>query len=284
MNNFIVKEKTKEIFYSFKNIIKRPEMRTLPGQLAFYFVMSVVPIAAISAIIASFITKSYNFVGTVGSFLPPIFAKILTSLANNMEFNGAFFVIVLYVLLASNAPSSIIITSNVLYEIEQPNFIKRRVKSYVMTFAIVFLLLFVVLIPLFGDTIVKLLMTLIGNHSFFNDYGFIYTIIKVFGSFGIMYFIIKFLYITAPSEKIDRKTTTRGSLFTSISWIFATYIFAFYITRIASYDILYGNFASVLILLLWIYLLAYLFVIGMALNAEDFHKKKEVLESGKDQK
>ena len=70
-----------------------------------------------------------------------------------------------------------------------------------------------------------------------------------------------------------------------MGWIIATYIFAFYITRIASYNVVYGNFANILILLLWVYILAYLFVVGIALNVNDFHKQRKCLdEKSKEEK
>ena len=267
------KEEAKKLIISFKDILKKPEMQILPGQIAFYFIMSIVPIIAISAVVASYITKNFDFMETVNSVLPPVFANILTSLATNMKIEGFAFVLVLYLIVASNAPASIMTASNVLYDIEQPKFVNLKLKSFFMTIIIVLLLLFVVLIPLFGDIIVKFL-TEIFNSDFLQNYKLLYLIIKALGSFIIMFYIIRLLYTVAPNKKIDRRTTIKGSLFTSFGWILATYIFAFYITNIASYDVVYGNFANVLILLLWVYILAYLFVVGMALNVDDFHKQR----------
>ena len=97
-----------------------------------------------------------------------------------------------------------------------------------------------------------------------------------------MYFIIKLVYTYAPSRKIDKSTTVKGTLFTSIGWIIATYVFAFYITKIASYNVVYGNFANILILFLWVYILAYLFVIGLALNVDEFHKQRMCVDEKED--
>lgn len=267
-------EKAKKIIHNFYDILRSPEMSILPGQLAFYFVMSIVPIAALAAALGSYLSHNVSFVETVVSVIPPILAKILKTLTSDMHFNGIVFILVLYLFLGSNAPASITIASNIFYEIEQPNYIKLKLKSFVMTIMIVALLLFVVVIPLLGDIIVNFL-TKVFDSNFLDNYGVLYVVIKVFGSFVIMYFIIKILYTYAPSKKIDRKTTVKGSLFTSVGWILATYLFAFYITNIASYDVIYGNFANVLILLLWVYILAYLFVVGMALNVDDYHKQRE---------
>lgn len=267
-----MKKRAKKIITGFRKILQKPEMQILPGQIAFYFIMSIIPIAAISAIVASYITKSFDFVDTINSVLPPVLGNILISLADDMQIHNAAFVLVLYLVLASNAPASIITASNLLYDIKQPSLMKLRLKSFVMTILIITLLLFVVIIPLLGDTIIGFLMTLF-NSNFLKDYILLYIIVKMIGSFVVMFLIIKMLYTLAPNAKIESSTTTKGALFTSFGWIIATYIFAFYINNIASYDVIYGNFANILIMLLWVYLLAYLFVVGMALNVDSFQKK-----------
>lgn len=278
-----MRKRAKKIITGFREILQKPEMQILPGQLAFYFVMSIIPIAAISAIVASYITKSFDFIDAINSVLPPAIGNILLTLANDLQFHGAAFVLILYLILASNAPASIITASNLLYDIEQPSLIKLRLKSFLMTIIIIVLLLFVVIIPLLGDTILAFAIELF-NNDFLNSYRPLYVIVKMFGSFVVMFSIIKMLYTLAPNAKIESSTTTKGAFFTSIGWILATYIFAFYITNIASYDVIYGNFANILILLLWVYLLAYLFVVGMALNVDNFQKQGKCVYAKKEKR
>ncbi len=117
-----------------------------------------------------------------------------------------------------------------------------------------------------GDLIVKIVLELVNNPSSLYIYSPIYKLLKIMTSFLIIYFCIKLLYTIAPDRSIKSKTTTMGSLFTTIGWIIVSDIFGFYITKIANYNVLYGNFANILILLLWIYLLSYLFMMGMAMN------------------
>lgn len=71
----------------------------------------------------------------------------------------------------------------------------------------------------------------------------------------------------APDKKIKSKTTTTGAIFTTIAWIIATEIYSFYVSQFAKYNLFYGSISNILILLMWVYILAYVFVFGMALNA-----------------
>ena len=58
-----------------------------------------------------------------------------------------------------------------------------------------------------------------------------------------------------------------------------TELYSLYVTRIAIYDELYGNVSNFIILFLWIYILAYIFVFGMTLNAVSYHNKYSKLEN-----
>ena len=79
----------------------------------------------------------------------------------------------------------------------------------------------------------------------------------------------------SPSHKIKSYTTTYGALLTTILWIVATYIFSYYLKHFARYDILYGNLSSLIILMIWVYLLCYIFVLGMAINSTKYNKTEK---------
>lgn len=275
-------ESIKEIKETFVTILKKPEMQILPGQIAFYFLMSIIPIAAIGTIAASYITKSLNFMEIINSVIPDVIANIIIVFSDNMQLNGVAFILLLYILVGSNAPGSIIIASNMLYKVKQPPYVKLKIKAAFMTIMLVILILFVILVPLLGDLIVRLAVALI-NTDILYQYTWTYQILKAVISFFIIYILIKMLYTFAPSKRIKSSTTTRGALFTTISWIIVTYLFSFYIKNIANYNQVYGNFASVLILLMWLYFLAYLFVVGMAINV-DYYQKKGKCDDEKEEK
>jgi len=82
----------------------------------------------------------------------------------------------------------------------------------------------------------------------------------------IIYIFIKLIYTLAPNKQVKSKNVGYGAAFTSIGWILATYLFSFYITNYANYQAFYGGLANIVILMLWLYALAYIFTIGIALN------------------
>ena len=67
---------------------------------------------------------------------------------------------------------------------------------------------------------------------------------------------------------------TPGSGFASIGWIALTVAFGFYAAHFGNYGKTYGSLATVVVLLTWIYLSAYIFLLGAELNSELEHQKE----------
>ena len=81
------------------------------------------------------------------------------------------------------------------------------------------------------------------------------------------------LYRFAPSRENARwEWITPGSLFTAVTWLLLTLAFGFYVTSITDYDATYGSLGAIIALLTWMYLSAYVFVIGAELNSEIEHQ------------
>ena len=91
----------------------------------------------------------------------------------------------------------------------------------------------------------------------------------------ILFINIKIMYIIAPDQEIPSKTANKGAIFTTLGWILSTEIFAFYIEKFTKYDIFYGSISNILVLLLWVYLLSYIFVLGMVINASNYKSEIE---------
>ncbi|MGN1000496.1 MAG: YihY/virulence factor BrkB family protein [Bacilli bacterium] len=256
--------------------IKRPEIRVLPGQLAFFFLMTLIPLVSLLGVLISLLDLPYSSISEVlNNYFPDGTASLLSAITTTPNLNAN--VIIFFasaILLASNGPHSMIVTSNQIYKIKDRNYVIRRGKALLMTVVVVVLLIFVLLIPVFGDMIFKMIATIDGASTIKNFILSAYKILKYPFSFVFMYFMIKMLYIMAPDKRIERKNVVYGSLFTTISWILVTQVYSVYVEKFSNYTTLYGSMASILILMLWLYLISYIFVLGMALNVTKYELAK----------
>ena len=84
------------------------------------------------------------------------------------------------------------------------------------------------------------------------------------------------MYTIAPDEEIPSKFMNKGALFTTISWIVITFGYSYYVTNFANYSIFYGSLSGIIVMMIWIYLLSFIFVMGIAINAEEYlaYKKR----------
>ena len=251
------------------SIIRLPEMRILPGQLAFFLVISIIPlITLVGAIGSGFGLPATSIKEILDSVVPHDIINYLIP-ANTegiLNFNMIIFFGAAFIL-ASNGTYSIINTSNEIYKVEDNGEIKKRLKAVLMTFILVILFLFLILVPAFGDVLIRLITTSVQNESLNSIIEGIYHIIKYPISLFIIYYNLKLLYTIAPSTKISSKSTIPGALFTTIMWLISSKIYAFYVDFFSNYDVFYGAMSNILVLLIWVYILAYIFTLGMCFNA-----------------
>lgn len=79
-----------------------------------------------------------------------------------------------------------------------------------------------------------------------------------------MFFV---MYRTPLPRRIPTKVLLLTSLFVGLLWEMAKWLFEFYLSKFATYDVLYGSFGVLVILVLWINYTAVIFVIGAELGA-----------------
>ncbi|MDD5865634.1 MAG: YihY/virulence factor BrkB family protein [bacterium] len=273
-----MKKRIKRFYKRFMKVINRSDMKLLPGSLTFFMILALVPTLTLLTYLASVLNLSVDF---IYNFLEKAFSNDVASLllSTSTVLNpGIKLTIVLVVCyyIASNGMDSVIVCSNTIYNIKESNWLKRRFKAIGMSIILVVLLTFLLLVPVFGNTIINLITKVNLNASITN------IILKVFSYLRspimifILFFLIKIIYTIAPNKKIKSHNTNYGALFTTILWTIVTEIYSKYILNYASYTSFYGGLANICVLMIWFYFLSYIFVIGMALN---YQKENEDLEN-----
>jgi len=265
-----VKGGIKDFFKNFYKVIRRHDMVILPGNLAFYFVLAIIPTLTLLSFGASILNLStdviYDFIAH--SFSSEIADLILG--VNLQNIVGIEFVIALVIgiYISTNGADAMILASNSIYHVENKSWFKRRLKALLMTFILTVLLLFMLIVPVFGNIIIDLVKEVNFNPNITSRVVMIFELVQGPITWIIMFVIIKMLYIIAPDKKKGNEVVSYGALFTTIMFIAGTKIYSMYVTNYASYETLYGGLANIIVLMIWIYFLSYIFTIGMALNYE----------------
>ncbi len=82
---------------------------------------------------------------------------------------------------------------------------------------------------------------------------------------GFIFFFVIYKFI--PYRKIGNLYAAIGAIFASLMWEITKFIFDFYILNLAQYRKIYGPLAALIITFLWIYLSAFILLIGAEIGS-----------------
>ena len=99
----------------------------------------------------------------------------------------------------------------------------------------------------------------------------------------VMTFVMLLYRATAPREK-PRPPVIFGAFLASVALVASSVIFSFFIGLSSRYSLVYGSLASVVILLVWLYLLGNILILGNCFNWVWYtHKKARLSRRGPEQ-
>ena len=88
-------------------------------------------------------------------------------------------------------------------------------------------------------------------------------------SIAAIVFALGLIYRYAPNRRGNRPPwLTPGALLAALLWLVASSAFSAYLARFSVYNEVYGSLGAMVALLMWLYLSAYVVLLGGAINAE----------------
>lgn len=250
-------------------IMRKPVMSILPGQMSFFLLLSLIPtILLIGVVSSSFSISIDSFIEFLRITLPANTSKLIIPLLDGkgLDYN-IIFLIISALLLVSKGAKSIIVAASTIYKVNKIEPIKDNIKSIFIAILLVTLIIFIIVIPVFGNKILNLILDVTNTSFITNRLILIYDICKWPITIFIIFFNLKLIYTIAPNKEIKSSSVNKGSIFTTLLWSIVTLVYSFYVTHLSSYNIFYGSASNIIILMLWMYLISYVFVLGMGINA-----------------
>lgn len=153
---------------------------------------------------------------------------------------------------------------NRVYEIKSPpNYVSRRLLSIVqfliISLAISLAMLLLVLIPI-GLSKIPQFMVLI------EDYKDLLNTARYFAIFFSLFFGVCSLYYIIPNAKLKFVEVAPGALITVIAWTISGHLLSKYLVYYTQLDIVYGSLGSVIITLVFFYVVNMIFIVGAEFN------------------
>lgn len=266
---------------AWKDILRRTLSETskdnislISAGVAFYGFGALVPVLAAIVLGYGLVADPATVVRDMGKMMavmPADAAKLiagqLLSVVNSSSGKKGFgIVIALAIALygARNGVSALLVALNVAYEEkEERSFATQLFLSLALTIGAVV----VAIIALFAIAALGHLEALIGDvPAVVVVMGklFSYVLLVLAGAAGAAT-----LYRYGPDRpKAKWVWITPGSLLTAVLWLLLTLGFGLYVADFGHYNATYGSLGAVVIFLTWLYLSAYVFLVGAELNSE----------------
>jgi membrane protein len=256
-------------------IIKRmsdPYYQGVAAELAFFFLLSMVPIAIIMGELLGVFSVSMGVIrDMISQYVTP---DIYNTIAPYLTYTPSGAISTVFILFAlwaaSKAQYSMMRISNYSFSghpLGGRGYFRERFRAIKTILITLFTLTFSLLILVYGEVLVNVFTAYVDKflHLKFT-FDTIWFLIRWPAALALFFLMVSYNYYVLPSERIPFHKLLPGSIVASAGMLLATWIYSYYASVFANYDLLYGSLASIVALLFWFYILGYILVIGIQVN------------------
>ena len=266
-------KKAWEMMLLINSELQRTRAFTVAAGLAFYSLLSLVPLLIVIASLLSYLPFT-NALGQILSMLtaliPPESMSLVQSVVSSILEPGhgkiISFGILSYLWAATGGFAALIEALDVAYDVTvcRPWW-RDRLQALLLTFTVGVLavasLLPIVLGPHFGHLIVQ----------FFpvpKDFAHLWPILRWVITLATFVTGLEWMYYLGPHARHTFWSTLPGATVAVGAWFLGSFGLSFYLSHMANYNKTYGSLGAVIGLMLWLYITSLAILIGAELNAE----------------
>lgn len=248
----------------------------LAAQLAYFFLLSMFPLFIFLFTLVAYLPYSQQeILNTFQTFAPAESMNLIEESLNEvMQGNVKLLSIgaIGTIWSASHGLNGIINAFNRAYNVKETrSYFIARGMSIMLTFAMIFVFIVALFLPVFGKQIGIFL---------FSELGISEQFIRVWNTFRwvissiVLFIVFMMLYWIAPNKKITCVSVLPGAVFATVGWVVVSLLFSFYVDKITNYTTTYGSLGGIIVLMVWFYLSGWMIVMGGEINALVGEKKK----------
>lgn len=262
----------KTIVFIIKLMLKMKDdnIVALSAQFSYYIILGIFPfIILVISILCNFSYFIFYLLNSIEAILPiqvfNIVSNVVYSTLDSCS-KPYFPASILIILWTATAGSTTIINGiNRAYGFTiKKNYLFMRIEGIIFSLAIMMIMQLIFILIVLGRVIVSFLQKI----ELFSD--IIYIIIDVFRyvlPFLLLFLVFSAAYKFLTYEKVNFSFVFPGALASTIGFIAGSFIFSYYISfKAIYYNTIYGNLSSLIIFLIWIFILSIIFLTGAEIN------------------
>jgi membrane protein len=148
-------------------------------------------------------------------------------------------------------------------EDEDRGFVRRKATQLASTVVLIVLSVVLLIAVFLGGGVARELFDVIGLGR---TAGAVWTWVRWPLALVVAMALVSYVYSVAPDRRRPFRLITPGAVLAVVIWLLASGAFFFYVSNFSSYNAIYGAFAGVVILLLWLYLTNVALLLGAVVN------------------
>ncbi len=246
-------------------LCKKGQVATLSASLAYYMLFSLFPtLAVLGNVFSAFPTLVSPMLEKMKSLAPEVveglFEGVLSREGRGFVTGGVILSLFAFVRLIRNLKFHL----DKLYKKGNSHtYIGSWIFSFVMSLYVLLLLYLMLFCIVFGEQILKLLVT------FFRAERLFIVLWEKLRFIVLLFLLVFFLVLTyrfLPSYHMRVREVMPGVVFSVAGWLVSSYLFSFYVENFSRYSLLYGSLGAVIILMTWLYILSFVLLVGANIN------------------
>lgn len=256
------------IIYTFNKQLQRDNIGAYASSIAFFFLLSMIPTLSIAGFILMYSPMTEDEFINILTVYSPDFLNVFIDdfVPQAYEYSATILPIAIITLLwsAGKGMWGLMMGLNTANEVkENRNALWVRIIASFYSIVMIVILIACMGMIILGENVVNRLTELF---PYFSDF------LQLLGNFrfimvwGFLTLVFMFIYTLVPNKKMKMRFQIPGAVFTAIGWSLVSWGFSIYFNYFAGRASLYGSLTTIIVTMIWLYVIIYIMLIGANLN------------------
>lgn len=262
-------KRIKKMFLMMLGQFEDPYYQGVAAQIAFSLFMSIIPIFILLSQLLGLFSLSLNEIREwIEANVSVEGANSLLSLLEYTTPSGtsSVFLIVIALWAASRAHFAMLrITNYTLTDGETigKGYVRDRLKSIRTILMTIFTVAFSLIVLVYGEIILKVIFGAVVGEEIS---GMAWTLLRWPVAMALYFLMISYSYYILPTKRVPYRDIVPGSIFAAVGFLAVTYFYSLYTSISSNYNILYGSFSNIVVLMFWLWFIAWVMCLGVSFN------------------
>lgn len=245
-----------------------PFYQGVAAQIAFSLFLSIVPIFILMSQLLGLFSLSLDQIGDLIDENISVEGadKLLSLLEYTPSGANNIFLAVIALWASSRAQFAMIRVTNYTLtdgKVLGKGYVRDRLRSVRTILMTIFTIVFSLIVLVYGELLLNIVFGAVVGEEISN---ITWTLIRWPVAMALYFLMISYNYYMLPTNKVPFRDIVPGSIFAAIGFLAVTYFYSIYTNISSNYNILYGSFSNIVMLLFWFWFLAWVMCIGISFN------------------